>query len=1375
MRIWKGALSDDQLTANVFMGPDVAAPGTVVGNAGFDLAPGATFHVYGDFTTAGTVTLGEGSKIQFDAEAVFTAGSFSLPSGTLADYIVADPGAYETPVISGNTITVTQKSLVVATASWTGGGTAGDVTDPANWNCTDPYGDPITGVPASVTAVTIAGTGINLQAPVGTTLLADTITIGACTLGADCDWRGFPVTPSIASGSVNLNGHNLHLASLSGANETKFSGTTSGGLYLETPHGDTTTFSSWLYKGYDAHKTGAGNLDVSGSVSVGYGGTGSFVHGGGSTTVNSWMSIGHYNNAAARGTATVTNGTLVVKDSIHLGYPAGKDAYGALDVGPGGIVNVNFSGKKLYFNNSNSSLSVRDGGKVIGTVINNIGGVTMNFTSSGGTIQGTLENNSRAIMNISDCTTTINTVKNDANATMTISNATVNGTLVATSGRLTTGGNVTVKHVQCNDDGVFAAGGNTVLNGYLSIGHNSNTAGSCTVANGSLTVKDTLYVGYGGTGHLDVGAGGVVTADPANGLVVKSGTMTVHDGGTVNARWFVDDDSRNCPVTFDGGVIKPTSNTTGNYATQFIKNVTDFTIGANGMTIDTTGKALSVVGTTFKTTTGTRAITVTNGGSVNLSGATFRLSAKPKSPFTLAAAESGSVFTGALPTVTLSDGSAFPGTVKFSADNTAINVVPDAVGPPDPYDGAWTWAGVSDSTFANLGNWKRDGVSASTFVDALLLLPAGASQAFTYIGWDPVVLQTTTLLIDGAASFGDVGGFYLNGISVGASGRIAYDPTKFTFRLAQPPVFASGAKIALDAKYAASTRGRFLLMTWNGGSLDMDEVALTAVFDATSARGANPKVWAENLAGGGGRLWLDLDYGAPKSRVNVLCVGDSITHGNDGNELCGQGKNGGWGNWRTGLMKKLAAAGYEPVAKGHRWEESHDICGATMPDEWISHAGAGGQRLVRGTIDQIENTLDQAGDVDFVLCKIGTNDMGGTQPSALFKVWTNLVWKVLNQKPSAKFIAGAVVDIAYNPSLDARVVAYNALVSNAVANATFPARRVYFADLYTTCYRYDSNGNEIAGAFYDDSVNILHPDWPNNDKIADTYCATILKALSDDPQFTPGQAETGVPTTSGAKRNVPYAYRAGFVRARVLDVAANNGVNLATLGRIPYEDIGDTGAATNDIRRVGYYIELKRKDDALHQYHGLVRWIWVSMDAFGDKSIETVGVPLNLAKRYQGTAANLRIASNMPGINATSADAVGVNGWIEFWPSSYGSGASGVAGAPGNTHGYDWNDTCGGGASGYGSMQVHLLTPGETNPAQVLFAFNRWTVSGNYEIGLGNFSHVSLGSVDWTFAAEKFAGSQRMSAAAYEVARIEIWTMSETASADKDGMSIYLR
>ena len=677
------------------------------------------------------------------------------------------------------------------------------------------------------------------------------------------------------------------------------------------------------------------------------------------------------------------------------------------------------------------------------------------------------------------------------------------------------------------------------------------------------------------------------------------------------------------------------------------------------------------------------------------------------------------------------------------------------------YNEVRVWDGVlSDAQLE-----EHAAAGADVIPDSAFVIPAGESRTMTYIGWDPVVLLTTRFQVEGTAAFNDVGGFYLNKLCVGPSGKITYDPTKFTFRLCSPPSFASGAKVALAPKYAANEKGRFLLMTWDAGQLEMDDAALTAVFDASSARGARPKVWAENLEGGGGRLWLDLDDGAPKQRVNVLCVGDSITHGNDGKELCGTGKNGGWGNWRTGLMKKLAAAGYEPVAKGHRWEESHDICGATMPDEWISHAGAGGQRLYRGTFDQIENTLDQAGDVDFVLCKIGTNDMGGMQPAALFQIWSNLVWKVLDQKPAAKFIAGAVVDIAYDPSRNTRVVAYNALVSNAVANAVFPAKRVYFADLYTPCYRYDANGNEIPGAFYDDSVNILHPDWPNNDKIADVYCAAIRRALADDPSFATGAAETGLPTTSGAEANVPAAYRSGYTRARVFDVAANNGVNLAALGRVPYADIGETGAAVQDIGRVGYYIELKRKDDALSQYHGLVRWLWVSMDAFGDRTIETAGVPLDNAKRYQEAVANLRVASNMPGIHTTTADAVGIGGWLEFWPSAYSSGDCGAEGAPGSTHGYDWNDTCSGGPSGYGSMQVHRLTPGEANPAQVLFAFNRWTVVGNYEIGIGNFSHKSLGSVDWTFAAEKLGGSQRMTAAAYEAARIEVWTMPKAVAA----------
>ena len=669
-------------------------------------------------------------------------------------------------------------------------------------------------------------------------------------------------------------------------------------------------------------------------------------------------------------------------------------------------------------------------------------------------------------------------------------------------------------------------------------------------------------------------------------------------------------------------------------------------------------------------------------------------------------------------------------------------------------DSDFTWTGAADSTFATVGNWAKGETVATSLANGSILLPENASQTFTYVGWDPVNLSTTRFMVDGAATFPEVGGFYLATLDVGATGKIVYDPTKFTFRLASPPVFAPGAKIALTPNYAAATKGRFLLMTWNGGSLDMDAAALNALFDTTSAAGADVKVWAESLEAGGGRLWLDLDYSAPKKRVNVLCVGDSIT----------QGSNGSYGNWRTTLMKKLAAAGYESVGKGHLTIESNDICGAVMPDEWIHHAGISGQRLVTknggGTIDQIENTLDQAGDVDFVLVKLCTNDINsnGSTAEQLFPVWTNLVWKVLGQKPHAKFVAGAVVDMADKAAKNEQVIAYNAMMKGAIEGGMFPAKRAYFSDLYTPCYRYDANGAYITGSFQ--SATDLHPDWPGEEKMAATYCATIEAALADDPDFVPGAADTAVPTTRGIENNVPAEYLAGMTRARVLDIAENNGVNCATLGRVPYSVVNEA-APTANLSRVGYYIELRRKDTALDDYHDLTRWLWVSMDAFGARTIDDVAVPL--ATINQRVVTRLRVKTNMPGIESTSADESSVRGWIEFWPSQYNVGTSGDASAPANTYGCDWDDVRSNGMSGYGSMQVHRFTPGAANPAQVMFSFNRWTADGCYEIGIGNFSHQRLNSMDWTWTADSGKGMiDTMSARAYEVAKIEIWTASDT-------------
>ena len=667
------------------------------------------------------------------------------------------------------------------------------------------------------------------------------------------------------------------------------------------------------------------------------------------------------------------------------------------------------------------------------------------------------------------------------------------------------------------------------------------------------------------------------------------------------------------------------------------------------------------------------------------------------------------------------------------------------------------WSGASGASFDTPANWTASGGAASTLADSNLLIPQGATPSFTYIGYDPVNLSGSTLMVDGTATFPNVGGIYLASLDMGATGKLVYDPVKFSIRTASLPTFASGAKIALTPNYAANTKGRFLLMTWNAqGELDRSDAELNALFDTSSASGADVKVWAEYLPAGGGRLWLDLNYAATYPQLNVLCVGDSITQGN----------NGSYGNWRIFLMKRLAAAGYTPVAKGHWNIQSHDICGAEMPTEWIYHSGISAQRLITGagaagTIDAIETMLDCAGDVDFVLVKLGTNDInsGGRTAEMIFPVWQELVWKTLNQKPHAKFIAGAVVDIANNPTLDAQVVAFNTKMKNAIEGGVFPVKRTYFADLYTPCYRYDGNHNYIVGSFQNEGD--LHPDWPGEDKMAETYCAAILDAIADDPDFVPGAAETVTETTTGAENNVPAAYRAGFTRARSFDIAAYGGQSLTTLGYVPYSVVNDAAPAA-DLSRVGYYIELKRRDNAFGSYHGLVRWIWVSMDAFGDRTLGDVGIPLTSVN--QRVVKRLRVVSNMPGIESTGADATGVRGWIEFWPSTYDTPASGLYDAPAKTYRCDWNDKRSNNMSGYGTMQVHRFTPGAANPAQVMFAFNRWAGGDCYEIGIGNFAHQGK-SIDQTWMGDANT-REMMTSLAYEVAKIEIWTASSANDPD---------
>ena len=143
VRIWKGALSEDQLTANVLMGVDAppTAGITVSGATGCTLAAGERFTIKGGGASiVGSVTLSSTSAIVFDTsscdglEMSFTAqGGFSTPgNASILDFVsVTDTSRWSSPVLSadGKTITVSSTSFPY---TWTGAVNS-NWTEPGNW------------------------------------------------------------------------------------------------------------------------------------------------------------------------------------------------------------------------------------------------------------------------------------------------------------------------------------------------------------------------------------------------------------------------------------------------------------------------------------------------------------------------------------------------------------------------------------------------------------------------------------------------------------------------------------------------------------------------------------------------------------------------------------------------------------------------------------------------------------------------------------------------------------------------------------------------------------------------------------------------------------------------------------------------------------------------------------------------------------------------------------------------------------------------------------------------------------------------------------------------------------------------------------------
>jgi sialate O-acetylesterase len=106
---------------------------------------------------------------------------------------------------------------------------------------------------------------------------------------------------------------------------------------------------------------------------------------------------------------------------------------------------------------------------------------------------------------------------------------------------------------------------------------------------------------------------------------------------------------------------------------------------------------------------------------------------------------------------------------------------------------------------------------------------------------------------------------------------------------------------------------------------------------------------------------------------------------------------------------------------------------------------------------------------------------------------------------------------------------------------------------------------------------------------------------------------------------------------------------------------------------------------------------------------------------FQQPAANVDVFSDVPGL-ATGRGLK--NCGLELWPHNY--AANNAANTPGASDAlYDGGDEMVEPQNGYGSMQIHNLTEGQT-----ILAINNWRAGGAADIGIGN----SPGNTrDWTF------------------------------------------
>ncbi len=895
------------------------------------------------------------------------------------------------------------------------------------------------------------------------------------------------------------------------------------------------------------------------------------------------------------------------------------------------------------------------------------------------------------------------------------------------------------------------------------------TNGTLRAENGNVNMSGT----GAGRGTLILGPGAlVVTKRVTSKDSTSTGHKVVFDGGTLKA---VADDEYFIDMRPNSGVAR-----------------VEVEVGTGGGTIDTAGKKVSF----FTIASGVGGLAVTGGGELTFNNkyGNHAVSAFDYEGATAVAAgtaiRSGADVTTFAGDLTLASGAMVNvGLVSsvvpcLEAGDIAIasgaKIVLDAAAfPAGTYPilrktggGAFTAGDLANlaldaSAAAGLGDFTRlalggtDNDSICLVVDHAIVPVMGRVVS----GGEPVTLTGNDVLVG-------AGGLDIGTLKIPDNGRLVFDPVKtpvyvYSQDSGKYLTFGSGAKLALTPNYAGMTLGRIVLLGYKPDYVDGLPENLDDIFDAsTIAPGATYTITSEPIPEKetyARYLVLTVgDYENDAKEIRLTCIGDSITQGT-GSDPSAQ--------YRTRIAARLAANGYKPKMLGIWKKNYREATNLVQPEDWSWHSGISGDMIMTygtrgGVRDNLHVYLDAAGNVDALTLLIGTNDIGsgGKTGEETYIAYTNLLFDIARLRPATKIVGSTILD-RNGDGNKAKIAAFNALLKADYAAGLLPANYTMldlFEDVPLTTGE--------TGNFFDD---LLHPNWVGCSAIAEGFAAGIMNALpfatyagtieteaTDEPEAALGAAGIAA-TVEGAGLA---AYTNGMSHIFTIETtAANNSL----YGSSPYTEIVTPAGLDRNVKKAGYFMELVRKGTRHHRY------VWVDFDATG-KTLDEIDFPWN-GDNLDFVAEKLHVFSNDGSIHNVAADDDTVTGAIEgtYWNYSGGDDSETV---PDDivANNCGWDDTLGS-TGGYGGFQAHrIFGEGEHwHGAEVLFAWNGWgskKTSSNDEIGIGTFFYSeALGgdnsgkSADYTWISEATSdgAADTLSAAGYQVVRLEIWAELE--------------